>query len=44
MARKGKEGGGKSDVEEEDRVSAVNYYMVFDFVHDNMVVEHDLIS
>jgi len=44
MARKGKKEGGKADVEEEDRVNAVNYYMVFDVVHDNMVVEHYLIS
>jgi len=43
MARKGKKEGKKADVEEEDRVSAVNYYIVFDIVHHNMIVEHYLI-
>jgi len=47
MARKEK----KLDTLEEEMVSALNYYMVFDVVHDNMDVvhdnmdvEHDLIS
>jgi len=40
MARKGKKDGKKPDVDEEDRVSAVNCYIVFDIVHHNLIVEH----
>jgi len=36
MVRKGKKDGKKPDVDEEDRVSAVNCYIV----HHNFIVEH----